>query len=117
MKVAIVVLAGTETHEGLGRIVNALLAAKELKENGDEVKLLFDGAGTEGLATAAKPGHKAHPLYQAVRETIDGACSYCAGAFGVKDALQELGIPLLEDYAQHPSLRSYLAEGYQLLTF
>ena len=117
MKVAIVVLAGTETHEGLGRIVNALLVAKELQENGDDVKLLFDGAGTEGLAAVAKPDHKAHSLYQAVQAIVIGACSYCASAFGVRETLQDLGIPLLEDYAQHPSLRSYLAEGYQLVTF
>lgn len=47
-KVAIVVLAGTETHEGLGRVVNALEAAKELKEGNDEVRIIFDGAGTRG---------------------------------------------------------------------
>ncbi len=50
MKVAIIVLAGTETHEGWGRLVNALEVAKEFKEGGDEVTLVFDGAGTQGLA-------------------------------------------------------------------
>jgi hypothetical protein len=30
MKVAVVVLADTETHEGLGRVANALEAVKEL---------------------------------------------------------------------------------------
>ncbi|NNJ13639.1 hypothetical protein EKD04_025265 [Chloroflexales bacterium ZM16-3] len=34
MKLAIVILAGTESHEGLGRIVNGLEAAKEAKEHG-----------------------------------------------------------------------------------
>jgi hypothetical protein len=51
MKLAIVILAGTESHEGLGRIVNGLEAAKEAKEHGDDLRVIFDGAGTEGLAT------------------------------------------------------------------
>lgn len=68
MKVAVLVLAGTETHEGLGRLVNALMLAQELKGAGDEVRLVFDGAGTEGLAALADPSHKAHALFLATRD-------------------------------------------------
>ena len=46
MKVALVVLADNETHEGLGRVVNAMMAARELQEGGDHVRLVFDGGGT-----------------------------------------------------------------------
>ncbi len=116
-KVAIVVLAEGETHESLGRLVNGLITARELKEKGDDVRLLFDGGGTQGLAAVAKPDHRAHALFQAVRDVITGACSYCAGAFGVKAELEQLGLPLLDEYAQHPSLRSLIVEGYQILTF
>ena len=42
-KVAIVVLAGTQQEDSMGRIVNALMAVKELKENNDEVQLIFSG--------------------------------------------------------------------------
>lgn len=116
-KVAVIVLAEGETHESLGRLVNALMTARELKEHGDEVRLIFDGGGTKGLATVAQPDHRAYALFEAVKETIGGACSYCAAAFGVKDELLRLGLPLLDEYAQHPSLRSLIIEGYQLLTF
>ena len=34
LKAAIVVLADTETHEGMGRVANALEAVKEFKEHG-----------------------------------------------------------------------------------
>lgn len=44
-KVAIVILADTDTHEGLGRVVNALEAVKEFKDGHDDVQLIFDGAG------------------------------------------------------------------------
>jgi hypothetical protein len=43
-KAAIVVLADTETSGELGRVVNALTTAKELKQEGDEVAVVFDGA-------------------------------------------------------------------------
>lgn len=116
-KVAILVLAGTETHEGLGRIVNALLLAQELKGANDEVRLVFDGAGTQGLAALADPSHKAHALLLAVRDRILGACAYCARAFGVKEGLEAAGFPFLSEYKDHPSLRKLLEEGYTLVTF
>jgi hypothetical protein len=47
-KVAIVVLAGTETHEGLGRVVNALEAVKEFKEARDDVKLILTAPEQRG---------------------------------------------------------------------
>lgn len=116
-KVAVVVLADGETHESLGRLVNGLIAAKELKEAGDEVRLIFDGGGTKGLAEVAQPNHRAHALYEGVKETIVGACRYCAGAFGVREELERLNVPLLDEYAQHPSLRGLIAQGFQILTF
>lgn len=116
-KVVVLVLAGTETHEGLGRLVNALMLAQELKGAKDEVRLVFNGAGTEGLATLADPNHKAHALLLAVRDRILGACAYCARAFGVKEALETAGFPFLSEYRDHPSLRNLLEEGYTLVTF
>lgn len=116
-KVALVVLADAQSHESLGRLVNALIAAKEFKEGGDEVALVFDGGGTQGLAEVAEASHKAHALYQAVQDKVIGACSYCAAAFGVKEALQAKNVPLLDDYAQHPSLRSFVSRGFQVITF
>jgi hypothetical protein len=57
-KAALVVLAGTESGDGLGRVVNAMITAKELKESGDEVALLFDGAGTKWVATLSEREHR-----------------------------------------------------------
>ncbi|MDP8930416.1 MAG: hypothetical protein M3O70_18070 [Actinomycetota bacterium] len=46
MKVATVVLADTDSHEALGRVVNAMVGVLEFKEAGDDVELIFDGGGT-----------------------------------------------------------------------
>lgn len=116
-KVAIIVLADTETHGDLGRVVNALEAVKEFKEGGDDVQLIFDGAGTKWIPELAKPDHKAKPLYDAVKDRVGGACQFCAGAFGVTDGVQQEGVTLLGDYEGHPSIRTLVTQGYQVITF
>ncbi|HEX9049153.1 MAG TPA: DsrE family protein [Anaeromyxobacter sp.] len=116
-KVAIVVLAGTETHEGLGRVVNALEAAKELEEGNDDVRIVFDGAGTAWIPELAKEEHPAHALYAAVGDRIAGVCAFCAGAFGVKQAVIAQGVALAGEYDGHPSLRRLVHDGYQIVTF
>lgn len=116
-KGAIVVLAGTESREGLGRVANALVTAREFKEAGDEVVLLFDGAGTKWIAELLDEGHKYHGAFEAVRDVLAGACSYCASAYGVRETVEEAGIRLLDEYAQHPSIRRLVNEGYSVVTF
>lgn len=116
-KIAIVVLADTESHGDLGRAVNALMTAQEAGEAGDEVRLIFDGAGTKWIGELANPEHRSHRLYQGVKGLITGACSHCASAFGATAAVQAEGLSLLDEYQQHPSLRRLVANGFQVLIF
>lgn len=116
-KVTIVVLAGTETHESLGRVVNALELAKELQEHDDKVTIVFDGAGTQWIPELENDEHDAHPLYEAVKENIHGACRFCAKAFGVFKEIKKTHVDLLDEYDQHPSLRNFIDEGYQVINF
>lgn len=60
-KISVVVLADIETHGDLGRIANALSTVKEASEAGDEVELVFDGAGTRWIPELAKPDNKLGP--------------------------------------------------------
>jgi hypothetical protein len=117
VKAAIVVLADTGTPEGMGRVANALEAVKEFKDAGDDVQLIFDGAGTKWVVELSKPEHKAHPLFSAVKDKVSGVCSYCATAFGVKDGVQACAVPLLSEYDGHPSFKKLLSQGYQVVTF
>ncbi len=117
VKLAVFVLADIESHGELGRLVNALVAVKEAKEAGDPVALVFDGAGTRWPGALADPAHPAHLLYKAVRDQSTGVCRFCADAFGVAEQIRREGLPLLDQYDQHPSLRSYLADGYHVITF
>lgn len=116
-KVAIVVLADTDTHEALGRVVNALEAVKEFKEGGDEVSLIFDGAGVKWVSELSNPEHKASALFAAVRDKVAGACRFCADAFGARGRVQACEVPLLSEYDGHPSFRNLVSRGYQVITF
>ena len=116
-KVAIVVLADTETHGDLGRLVNALEAVKEFKDAKDDVQLIFDGAGVKWVTELSKPDHKAKGLFDATRDKVAGVCSFCAGAFAVTDGVKGAGVPFLSEYEGHPSFKKLLAGGYQVITF
>lgn len=116
-KVAIVVLADTSPADGLGRIVNAIMAAKEFKDGKDQVQLIFSGAGTRWIAELADPKHDLHGAYKEVKHLIAGACGFCASAFGVADSVKGCDIKLLEEYGTNMSFRRLLDEGYQVITF
>jgi len=117
IRIAVVVVAGTETHADLGRVVNALVTVKVAKEAGDQIRLIFDGAGTQWIGELADPRHRSHALYEAVEGQITGVCQYCAKVYSATDAVQAAGVPLLDEYQQHPSLRNLIAEGFQVLIF
>ena len=116
-RIAIIVLADTETHGDLGRVVNALVTVKEAKEADDEVRLIFDGAGAKWIGQLADPAHRSHALYTAVKDDITGVCQYCDKAFGATESVQAAGVPLLDEYQQHPSLRALVHDGFQVLVF
>lgn len=116
-KVAVIVLADNETHGDMGRIANALEVAKEFKEGGDQVKVIFDGAGTKWIGTLSDNQNQMNPLYEAIKDTIEGACYFCSGAFGVRNEVEKAGIPFLKDYDGHPSIKKYVDAGYQVITF
>jgi len=75
-KAAIVILAGNESHADYGRLANGLEAAKEFAETeGDELELIFDGAGTQWIPELEDEESDYHELYQAVRDDA-AVCDY-----------------------------------------
>lgn len=115
-KLAIVVLAGTDSHADLGRVTNALQVTKEAQDEGDDVVLVFDGAGTQWVPELEDESHTAHPLYDAVSENVQ-VCDFCADAFDVGAAVDDSGAERVAEYQGHPSLRDLVVDGYEVLTF
>ena len=116
-KAAFIILAAGDTHESLGRVVNAFMGALEYIESGGEVQIIFDGAGTQAAADFAKSDHKYHELFEKVRSRISGVCSYCAGAFKVKEKIEAANLPLSDQFKGHPSFKQLIDQGFNVLTF
>lgn len=116
VKAAIMVLAGTQSHDDLGRLTNALQAAKEFKDEGDDVVLIFDGAGTQWIPELEDDSHNAHDLYRALESDVQ-VCDFCADAFHVGEAVNESNAERVAEFQGHPSVRDLVVDGYEVITF
>jgi len=123
MKIAIIILSDPKNgDEALGRAFNALAVAHEGLQRGDEVEVVFNGAGTRWPEELTKISHPANGLYNAVREAVKGASRACATVFGATQGVEACGLPMLNDksLAGTPGLsdiRRYVADGWQTLIF
>ncbi|MCK0103089.1 DsrE family protein [Pseudohalocynthiibacter sp. F2068] len=123
-KTAIVVYSDPKagSEEAVGRLFNAMFLAYELKDKKQEVELIFQGAGVRWASELVNPEHPAHALYNAVSDTVAGACKGCAEVFGATDDLKSAGFELVGDKAIPGTagvidLSRYLDEGYRIVTF
>lgn len=117
-KFLIILQADTDRHEGLARALHALLYAKELKEGGYPVTLVFDGAGTGWAQALRDPKHKLHAKYQELKKlgVVEEICDFCAGAFKVKEGLKQMSdATLVGEFEGHPSLRKWVDQGYRIV--
>lgn len=124
MKTAIVILSDPKpgTEESLGRVFNALAAAFDIKQAGEEVRIVFQGAGTRWITELSRKGHPAYELFQAVVDTVAGVSCGCADVFGAADDVTKQGLELI---TRNPvpgtrGLASYYQlqkEGFQIINF
>jgi hypothetical protein len=115
-KVALLISSRLE-GAGQSAIYRALMGAQELSRAGDDVVIVFDGAGSTAAAEMSQPGHQFHALFTDVLPAVRGVCRFCAKSYGVLDALKVANLPLLDDDRGHASLRGLLLEGRQIITF
>ena len=123
MKTAVVVFSDPKSgsEEALGRVLNAMFVALELKEKKQDVALIFQGAGSRWPVELSKADHVGHALYKALDDKVV-ACGGCADVFGATRQLEPLGVKLVRDKAIPGTtgvldLSRYLEAGDRLLTF
>ena len=117
VKAAIIILTGNESHADHGRLANGLEAAAEFATtDGDELLVVFDGAGTQWIPDLEDPDGDYHELYQQVRDDAI-VCDYCASAFEVDEAVDESGLTRVDEFDGHPSVRDLVADGYEVITY
>ncbi len=124
MKTAVIVYSDPKngSEESLGRVFNALAATYDFKQQGDEVTLLFQGAGTRWVGELSQKDHPAHELYESVRDKVAGVSCGCAAVFGATAEVEKQGLDLIKDNAVPgtsglPSLRKLVSDGYTILNF
>ncbi len=123
-KTAIIILSdpNSGSEESLGRLFNGLAAAYEFKTRGDDVSILFQGAGTRWLGEVVKTDHPVHDLFEQVKDVVAGASSGCAEVFGATEVVERSGFDLIKNSpvpgtSGLPSLHTLAHDGYNVLTF
>lgn len=101
-----------------GRAMHSLLYAKQLHEAGHDVAVYYDGEGTTWISKFEDPQFPYHPLFREVSAAglIAGACTYCAKAFGVSEAVEQSSVPFVDHDEGHPSIARLVGEGRTILT-
>ncbi|MEX1014029.1 MAG: DsrE family protein [Candidatus Paceibacterota bacterium] len=116
-KLMVVLLSDTSTHENMGRALHALLYAKQAKDAGMDVKLIFDGGGVEWAAKLADKEHQMHELYKELLDSgvIEGVCAFCSEAFEVETKLKETEVSFVDEDEGHPNVGKRIANDWQIL--
>lgn len=123
MKSAIVILSDPENGtDALGRVFNGLATAYDYKQQGDDVTILFQGAGTRWIGELSKSDHPAHGLFEAVKDAVAGVSPACAAVFGASEEVENSPFKFIGDNAVPgtkglPSLRRLAADGYTVMSF
>ncbi|MBI1269563.1 hypothetical protein GC174_03930 [bacterium] len=124
MKTAVMVYADPKagTEEALGRLFNALATTYEFKEKGDDVTLMFQGAGTRWIGELSNKEHPAFELFEAVRDKVAGVSCGCADVFGATETVEKSGFDLIKDNpipstSGLTSIRNLIDDGYTILNF
>lgn len=99
--------------------IHVLLNTIDLKDKGHEAALVIEGSATKMIPEIAKDGHPLNGLYLKVKELglIDCVCKACANKMGTLDSAKDEGLPVCGPMSGHPSMASYMEEGYEVLIF
>ena len=124
MKVTIAIFSDPKngSEEALGRVFNGLAAAYDFKQAGDDVSVVFQGAGTRWIGELTKKDHPAHELFEAVKDQVAGVSCGCADVFGGAEDAQKSGFDLIKNNpipgtSGLTSFRTLISEGSTVLTF
>jgi hypothetical protein len=90
--------------------IHVLLNALDFNARGFEVKLVVEGSATRLVGEIDDPDHDLHIL-------LVGICKACAAKMGTLEAARAQGLHLLDEMSGHPSMASFMDQGYKVITF
>lgn len=99
--------------------VHVMLYALDFNEKGYKVKIIIEGSATKLIKELAASEAPFSNLYSQIKEKglIDCVCKACATKMGTLKDAEAQGLPVNGDLKGHPSMESYLKEGYEVITF
>lgn len=119
-KYAIMILSDLSngSEESLGRVLNGLVLANDLKTRKIEFLILFQGAGTRSINILEDQAHPGHALYKNVKPQIQGASKACSIVFKANITT----VPLLNEFdipgiGGATSIAKYMLEQYDVVSF
>ncbi|MCP3872553.1 MAG: cytoplasmic protein [Desulfobacteraceae bacterium] len=99
--------------------VHVLLNALDMKEKGDEVKIIIEGESVKLIPELVVTGHILNTLWVKVikQNLIEGVCYACSSKLGTLEDAKNQGLTLLDDMAGHPAMSGYRENGFEIITF
>ena len=99
--------------------IHVLLNALDMKANGNEAKIIVEGASVKLIPELAKSDNPLNGLWKKSIEAglLEGVCRACSNKLGTLEAAKEQGLTLLDDMSGHPGMSTYRDKGYEIITF
>ena len=99
---------------------HVLLNAFDLKEKGYDARIIMEGSASRLIQVFDEDDTLPFAsLYKkAVADgLIDAVCDACSQKMGSKESAVAQGLPIVGDMKGHPSVASYLEQGFEIMTF
>ncbi|MHA1150058.1 MAG: cytoplasmic protein [Promethearchaeota archaeon] len=99
--------------------VHVILNALDLRERGNEVKVIIEGSATKLALEFKNPNNPFFNLYNQLKESnlIDCFCKTCSNKMGSLKSIEKQGLPTCSEMLGHPRMSKYLELGYSVITF
>jgi|GEM_PF-1047950 len=122
-KVAIMTHHPHETPEDRGRMAHALHMTRDVVEAGADAQLIFCGRSVEWLPQLTNPERdQEHKFVQHYGNVFDAvrdharACNFCCIRFGVRDRVEQAGVPILGGGRDHMNLGEYALGDWKIVS-
>ena len=107
-------------RDGLMCFGHVLLNALEMFSVGYSVKIIIEGEATKVISVYhSNPQALFGNLYKRAKDEglIDAVCKACATKMKALEAAQAEELPIVDELNGHPSMKRYLDQGFQIITF
>jgi len=98
--------------------MHVLLNALDMVDKGTTARIILEGASTKLIPELTREGGPLVKLYEKAksRGLLEGVCRACSNKMGTLEAARQEGLRLLDDMSGHPSIESYRAQGFDIIT-